>query len=229
LKCVFCQNWDISHNVTGYEISPKELAKLMISLQEEGCHNINFVTPEHVVPQILEAIPYAIKMGLKIPIVYNTSAYDSEESLKIMEGIVDIYMPDFKFWGRESSRKFLLAPDYPETAKKSIKEMHRQVGDLMLDERGIAKRGILLRHLVMPNFVNESKKILKWVKDEISENTFINIMPQYRPEFKARRYPEISRRPTLKEFIEVLDYAEKIGLKRIDERSKSTGKLYLNF
>jgi len=227
LKCVFCQNWDISHNVSGYEIEPKDLAKLMIYLQEQGCHNINFVTPEHVVPQIMEALPYAIEMGLKLPIVYNTSAYDSEESLEIMDGIVDIYMPDFKFWEKESARKYSLAPDYPEVARKSLKEMHRQVGDLVIDENGIAKRGILLRHLVMPNFVEESKKILKWVKEEISENTFINIMAQYRPEFKARNYPELSRRPRLSEFMEVVEYAKEIGLKELDKRSIESGKYFL--
>ncbi len=228
LKCVFCQNWDISQNISGYEIKPKELAKLMIYLQEEGCHNINFVTPEHVVPQIMEALPYAIEMGLNIPIVYNTSSYDSEESLEIMDGIVDIYMPDFKFWERESSRKYLLAPDYPDVAKKSIKEMQRQVGDLVIDERGLAKRGVLLRHLVMPNYVEESKKILKWIRDELSENTYINIMAQYRPENKAKNYPEIARRPKLREFLEVVEYAREIGLKRLDERSIESAKYFLS-
>ncbi|MEN3046379.1 MAG: radical SAM protein [Candidatus Hydrothermales bacterium] len=228
LKCVFCQNWDISQNVRGYEVKPKELAKIMIYLQEQGCHNINFVTPEHVVSQIMEAIPFAIEMGLNVPIVYNTSSYDSEESLELMEGIVDIYMPDFKFWEKESARKYSLAPDYPEVARRSIKTMHKQVGDLVLDEYGIAKRGILLRHLVMPNLVEESKKILKWIRDEISENTFINIMAQYRPEYKAKNYPEISRRPKLREFWEVVEYAREIGLKRLDKRSIENGKYFLN-
>ncbi len=227
LKCVFCQNWDISQNISGYEAKPRELARIMIYLQERGCHNINFVTPEHVVPQIMEAIPYAIEMGLRLPIVYNTSSYDSEESLEIMDGIVDIYMPDFKFWEKESSRKYSLAPDYPEVAKRSIKEMRRQVGDLIIDENGLAKRGILLRHLVMPNLIEESKKILKWIKEEISENTFINIMAQYRPEYKAKDYKEISRRPKLREFFEVVEYAREIGLKRIDERSIESAKYFL--
>ncbi len=226
LKCVFCQNYDISQNVVGEEVSAKDLARLMISLQSMGCHNINLVTPEHVVPQIMEAIPIAINLGLRLPIVYNTSAYDSEESLDIMEGIVDIYMPDFKFIESESSRKYLLAPDYPNVAKKSIKKMYRQVGDLELDPEGIAIRGLLIRHLVMPGYIDESKKILEWISKEISENTYVNVMAQYYPTNKAYKYPEISRRLYLQEFMEVVNFAKSV-LKRIDKRSIEYAKIML--
>ena len=219
LKCVFCQNWDISQVVRGKKVTPEELADIMLWLQDQGCHNINFVTPEHVVPQIVEALPIAIRKGLRLPIVYNTSAYDSPKSLEIMDGIVDIYMPDFKFWERESARRYLKAPDYPDVAKHSIKQMHKQVGDLIFDENGLALRGVLLRHLVMPGHVEESKKILEWIARELSPNTYINIMAQYRPEHKAHKYPEIARKPYFEEYMEVVRYAIQIGLRRIDRRS----------
>ena len=163
LKCVFCQNWDISQNGEGIEVSPEDLAVMMLDLQVRGCHNINFVTPEHVVPQILEALPLAVQMGLRLPLVYNTGAYDSMESMQMMEGIVDIYMPDFKYWNNERSQKYLKAKDYPETARAVIKEMHRQVGDLVLDENGLAKRGVLLRHLVMPDGLEDTENILEFL------------------------------------------------------------------
>jgi len=193
LKCVFCQNFEVSWIGEGIEVGPKEIAKMMIILQEKGCHNINLVTPEHVVPQILEAIPFAIEMGLNLPIVYNTSSYDSIESLKLMEGIVDIYMPDFKFFTPKLAKFYLTAEDYPKVAMAAIKEMHSQVGELKFDENGLALRGVLLRHLVMPGFLNETKKIMKWVANEISKDTYVNLMDQYYPAGMVLKQPGFCR------------------------------------
>jgi putative pyruvate formate lyase activating enzyme len=190
LKCVFCQNFEVSWIGEGIEVGPKEIAKMMIILQEKGCHNINLVTPEHVVPQILEAIPFAIEMGLNLPIVYNTSSYDSIESLKLMEGIVDIYMPDFKFFTPKFAKFYLTAEDYPKVAMAAIKEMHSQVGELKFDENGLALRGVLLRHLVMPGFLSETRKIMKWVANEISKDTYVNLMDQYYPAGMVLKQPE---------------------------------------
>ncbi|XP_040567922.1 uncharacterized protein [Lepeophtheirus salmonis] len=184
LRCVFCQNWDISQRKKGWELEPLEITDLMLKLQNEThCHNINFVTPEHVVPSVIEAIYEAVKQGLNIPIVYNTSSYDSMDSLRLLEGIVDIYMPDFKFWTQETSYRLSKARDYPETAMKAIKEMHRQVGDLVFDSSGLAKQGLLVRHLVMPNYVDEAAKIMHFLSEEISKDTYVHIMEQYRPDF----------------------------------------------
>lgn len=185
LRCVFCQNWDISQKSEGTPAKPQQIAMLMLELQRSGCHNVNFVTPEHVVPQVVEAIVIAVQEGLSVPIVYNTSAYDSVASLRLLDGLIDIYMPDFKFWRTESSRRYMAAPDYPERARTAIKEMHRQVGDLVFGEDGLAKRGLLLRHLVMPGLIDETRQILRWVADEISKDTYVNVMGQYRPEYKV--------------------------------------------
>ena len=220
LRCVFCQNFDISQEGDGREARPEELAAMMLQLQEMGCHNINFVTPEHVVPQVLEALLIAVEGGLHLPIVYNTSAYDSLQSLRLLDGVVDIYMPDFKFWTAERSRRYLLAKDYPEVARQAIKEMHRQVGDLKFDEFGLAKRGLLVRHLVMPGFLDETRQILKFLAEEISPDTYVNIMDQYHPAGKvsAEKYPEINRRITSDEYLEALQIAHEVGLWRLDER-----------
>ncbi len=215
-----CQNFEISQLGEGEELTPKELARLMIRLQEMGCHNINFVTPEHVVPQIVEALPYAIEMGLRIPIVYNTSAYDSLESLRIMEGLVDIYMPDFKLWTPERSRKYLLASNYPEVARQAIAEMHRQVGELKVDEEGLAVRGVLVRHLVMPGLLDETREIMRWLAG-LSKDTYVNIMDQYYPAWKAKtdpRYAEINRRVFRREMEEAYRMAREAGLWRFDVR-----------
>jgi len=220
LKCVFCQNFEVSWIGEGIEVGPKEIAKMMIILQEKGCHNINLVTPEHVVPQILEAIPFAIEMGLNLPIVYNTSSYDSIESLKLMEGIVDIYMPDFKFFTPKLAKFYLTAEDYPKVAMAAIKEMHSQVGELKFDENGLALRGVLLRHLVMPGFLNETKKIMKWVANEISKDTYVNLMDQYYPAGMVLKQPEkykkIARRITREEFNKAVEIARRFGLHRFD-------------
>jgi putative pyruvate formate lyase activating enzyme len=220
LRCVFCQNFDISWQLKGVLASPEKLAAMMLDLQRQGCHNINFVTPEHVVPQIIEALPLAIKAGLRVPLVYNTSAYDSMESLALMDGIVDIYMPDFKYWDAEMARQYSRAPDYPEVARRTIKEMHRQVGDLVLDERGLARRGLLIRHLVMPHDIGGTLEVARWIARELSPNTYVNIMPQYYPAGKvsSAEFAEINRRISPEEYRLALDAARHAGLKRLDPR-----------
>ncbi|NIN10307.1 MAG: radical SAM protein [Gemmatimonadales bacterium] len=224
LRCVFCQNYDISQAVRPGPAAPgsppDEIAAMMLALQRQGCHNINFVTPEHVVPQVVEALVIAIGHGLHVPIVYNTSAYDSLESLELMDGIVDIYMPDFKYWTVERGRTYLKAENYPDAARAALKEMHRQVGDLVLDASGIAQRGILLRHLVMPGQLDETRAILKWIATELSPNTYLNLMDQYRPagRVSATRYGEINRRITSTEYAEAQQLARELGL-RLDERT----------
>ncbi|HID06306.1 MAG TPA: radical SAM protein, partial [Armatimonadetes bacterium] len=202
LKCVFCQNFDISHYGSGRDTEPEQLATFMLDLQERGCHNINFVTPTHVVPQILEALLIAIERGLRLPLVYNTGGYDSLETLSLLDGIVDIYMPDFKFWSRDKARIYLRREDYPDVVRAGIKEMHRQVGDLVFDENGIALRGLLIRHLVMPNFTDDTRQIMRFLAQEISPHTFVNIMEQYYPAglVNNRSYPEINRRIAVEEY-----------------------------
>jgi len=221
LRCWFCQNWDISQQRTGREMTASEIADLMLGLQERGCHNINFVTPEHVAPQVVEAIVEAIPRGLTLPIVYNTSAYDSVRSLKLLDGIVDIYMPDFKFWTSESALRLAAAKDYPERARESIAEMHRQVGPLMLDRSGIAKRGVLVRHLVMPGLLDESREIFRWMAEELSPDTYVNVMGQYRPEYKVpdkEKFADINRHPTMSEMSAAHELARAAGLHRFDRR-----------
>ena len=226
LRCVFCQNWEISQQRQGDECSGEDIAKLMLDLQARGCHNINFVTPEHVVPQVVEAIAAAVPKGLRLPIVYNTSAYDSVESLRLLDGLVDIYMPDFKFWSRESARRLAKAKDYPEYARKAVLEMHRQVGELRFGRDGLARRGLLVRHLVMPGQEDEARAILDWIAREVSKHTYVNIMDQYRPDFQVgsasrsgkRQYVDIERRPAAAELRAVREAASDSGLTRLDAR-----------
>ncbi len=222
LRCVFCQNWDISQQHAGSECAAEDIATLMLKLQDRGCHNINFVTPEHVAPQVAEAIATAVPRGLKLPIVYNTSAYDSIQSLKLMEGLIDIYMPDFKFFSYEPSRNYLKAKDYPARACEAIKEMHRQVGDLRFGDDGLARRGLLVRHLLMPNHVDDASKIFKWLAEEISQDTYVNIMDQYRPQHQVGgcggKYDAIDRRPSAGELDRAFAAARQAGLWRFDER-----------
>jgi putative pyruvate formate lyase activating enzyme len=222
LRCVFCQNWETSQEGEGAELSSRELAGLMLELQERGCHNINFVTPEHVVPQILEGLVLALEAGLRLPIVYNTSAYDSMESLRWMDGVVDIYMPDFKYWSPESAARLLKARDYPEVARRVIREMHRQVGPLTFDEEGLARRGLLIRHLVMPGALDETREILGWIARELGAGTYVNVMDQYRPEGRVLREPdrfaELTRALKQGEFETALDHARRAGLLRLDVR-----------
>jgi len=217
LRCVFCQNFDISWQVRGRVTPPDRLAAMMIELQDLGCHNINLVTPEHVVPQIIEALPAAIEQGLRLPLVYNTSAYDSTESLELLNGIVDIYMPDFKYWDGEMARKYSRAPDYPQVARRVIKEMHRQVGDLALDDDGIAQRGLLVRHLVMPRDIAGTRQVMNWIARELSPATYVNLMRQYYPAGKVmgREYAEIGRRVTAAEYEQARDAAIREGLTRL--------------
>ena len=228
LKCVFCQNSSISQKGEGVEVEPEQLALMMIDLQKRGCHNINFVTPEHVVPQILEALPLAVQLGLSIPLVYNTGAYDSMDSIRLMDGVVDIYMPDFKYWNADLSKKFLISENYPDTARQVIKEMHRQVGDLAFNESGLAMRGVLMRYLVMPNAAKDARVIMRYLAKEISPHTLINIMPQYHPAWKvsANKYPAINRPTTPEEVAETIKIARQEGLYRFDTR-KSIFKVFL--
>ncbi len=223
LRCVFCQNWDISQairpNVEAGS-KPEEIAAMMLELQRRGCHNLNFVTPEHVVPQVIEALAVAIEQGLDLPIVYNTSAYDALHSLRLMEGLVDIYMPDFKYWSPERSKTYMKAEDYPEAARAAIREMHRQVGDLVLDENGLARRGLIVRHLVMPGCLDETRAILEWIASELGPNTYVNLMDQYYPAGTVGngKFSEINRKLTPREFQEAQAIARELGLRNLDER-----------
>jgi len=214
LRCVFCQNYDISHLGNGEPVTSSDMARVMVRLQEMGCHNINFVTPTHYTPQIVASLPEAIEMGLRLPIVYNCSGYESLEIIRLLEGIIDIYMPDAKYMDEEYSRRFSNAPDYPEVIKRVLKEMQRQVGDLTINSKGIAEKGLLVRHLVMPHGVASSEPLLKFIAEEISIHAYVNIMDQYRPEYRAREYPEISRRITKEEYLEAVQWAKHYHLYR---------------
>lgn len=227
LRCVFCQNWEISWGGEGTERTPDQIAQMMLQLQDQGCHNINFVTPEHVVPQVLEALLLAVEGGLRIPLVYNTSAYDSLESLRQMDGVVDIYMPDFKFWDPETSSRFLKAKDYPEAARQAIREMHRQVGDLVLDGEGIARQGLLVRHLVMPGGLADTREIMRFLVREVSPGTYVNVMAQYRPAARASRHPEIHRRITPEEVEDAVQIAREEGVTRFDHRQTASFRVNL--
>lgn len=224
LRCVFCQNYEISQAIKPHKAPPghppEAIAAMMLELQALGCHNINLVTPEHVVPQVIEALAIAVARGLRLPIVYNTSAYDSLESLRLLEGIVDIYMPDFKFWSPDLSQRYMKAADYPEHARAAIKEMHRQVGDLVLDDEGLAHRGLLIRHLVMPGCLEETRAILTWIARELGPNTYVNLMDQYHPAGRVDRstFPELNRRLSPSEFAQALHMAAELGLHRLDRR-----------
>jgi len=214
LRCIFCQNYDISHQGKGERIASSDLAQIILRLQEAGCHNINFVTPTHYAPQIVACLPEAIERGLRLPIVYNCSGYESIEVIRLLEGVVDIYMPDVKFMDQKHSKQFSNAPDYPEVIKKVLKEMYRQVGDLTTNSRGVAERGLLIRHLVMPNGVASSEAVLRFIAEEISVHSYVNIMDQYRPEYRAHEYPEINRRVTHKEYMETVQWAKGCKLYR---------------
>ena len=211
LGCIFCQNYDISHGRAGRDTSVDDIALSMLRLQSLGCHNINFVTPSHVAPMMAEAIVKARISGLRVPIVYNSGGYDLVEVLRLLEGLIEIYMPDLKFADPGSAERYANAPDYPEVAKAAIREMHRQVGDLEI-AGGVAKRGLLVRHLVMPNGVAGSRKIMDFLH-ELSPDTYVNVMDQYRPMYMARNCPEIARYPTTEEFLEVYNYAREKGLR----------------
>jgi putative pyruvate formate lyase activating enzyme len=217
LHCCFCQNWEINHRGDGSDISYKKLAETMLGLQKRGCHNINLVTPSHVIPHIVRALRIAISQGLRLPLVYNTGGYDKLDTLKLLDGVIDIYMPDFKFQDPKVSYKYCQeAKDYPEVAATAIAEMHRQVGELAVDNKGIAQRGVILRHLVMPNNLAGTDKFVKWVASKLSKNTYVNLMAQYHPEYKAFDHKEIARRISTKEWKQAVAWAKQAGLKRLD-------------
>jgi putative pyruvate formate lyase activating enzyme len=214
LQCVFCQNYDISIRGEGVSCSASALADVMTDLQGKGCHNINFVTPTHYVHQIVKALPSAIEKGLTIPLVYNSGGYDSLDVLRLLDGIFDIYMPDIKFLDPTLAARYCHAEDYPAVAWESVKEMHRQVGDLVIDERGVARRGLIIRHLVMPGAAADTRKVLKRIGTELSPASYVNIMAQYYPCHRASEFPEISRRLSMGEYEEAVRYGQSIGLTR---------------
>jgi len=211
MRCVYCQNYDVSQLGVGRVMKPEDLAEVMLELQEEGCHNINLVSPSHVVPQILEALLIAVERGLRIPIVYNTSSFDSLETLKLLDGIVDIYLADLKYLNKEYGRKYSKVKDYPSVAKEAIKEMYRQVGNLKVDERGIAVRGLLVRHLVLPNDLSTTREVMEFLKS-IDPKLAVNVMKQYHPYHKAWDYPELSRRITEEEYKRAVEEAKGLTL-----------------
>jgi putative pyruvate formate lyase activating enzyme len=215
LLCQFCQSWEVNHRGEGVAVSARELAGIMLDLQSQDCHNINLVTPTHYAPQLMAALPWAIEQGFRLPLVYNCGGYESLEVIQLLDGIVDIYLPDIKFLDPCASGRYLDgATDYPEVVRTVLKEMHRQVGDLVLDEHGIAQRGLIVRHLVMPSLTSDSQAVLRFIADELSLQTYVNIMDQYRPCFQAGRSPEIARRTTHLEHRTVVDRARRLGLHR---------------
>jgi putative pyruvate formate lyase activating enzyme len=218
LLCLFCQNFEISHEGIGEEVSDQQLAGIMLALQRQGCHNINFVTPSHVVPQILAALELAVPAGLKVPLVYNSSGYDRVETLRLLDGVIDIYMPDFKFWDPEVGRKACSAPDYPEAARHALLEMHRQAGDLELDERGIARRGLLVRHLVMPGGLAGTRQVMRFIAQEISPRTYVNVMSQYRPCGRADKVPGLEVALSADEYRQAVRETIAEGITRLDQR-----------
>ena len=216
LSCVYCQNAEISQCLSGRPVSSLELATIMLELEAMGCHNINLVSPTHVIAQIVQAISLAADRGLSLPIVYNTGGYDSLEILSLLEGIVDIYMPDMKYSQQDPGESYSGIPDYPEINRDAVLEMHRQVGNLILDRSGIAREGLLIRHLVLPGGLAGSSEILRFIAERISRETYLNIMDQYRPAYQARRYPELNRRLTSSEYQEVIKAAKEWGFSRLD-------------
>ncbi len=214
LSCVFCQNWEISHAGEGREMDDTTLANQMLYLQAAGCHNINFVSSSHVIPQILSAVSAAT--GLKIPLVYNTGGYDSPEGLALLDGVIDIYMPDMKFADSKVASKYVGVQDYAEVNQAAVKEMHRQVGDLLVGGAGVAKRGLLIRHLILPDNLAGTEKILHFIVNDISKETYLNLMEQYRPCYHASRFPGLDRRPVRHEFASARELARELGILRLD-------------
>ena len=219
MRCQYCQNYDISQSDAGRNVTAEELAAIMLNLQESGCHNINLVSPSHVVPQILAALALAARVGLHLPLVYNSGGYDSLETLQLLDGIVDIYMPDMKYASGVNAKKYSRAVDYPQINRAAVKEMYRQVGDLQIEENGLATHGLLVRHLVLPHSMAGTRQIVHFLADEISVDTYLNIMDQYHPAFNTGRFPEINRCITSKEYLTALRMAQEAGLKRLDSRS----------
>lgn len=218
LGCVFCQNAEISQVGAGQEVEAQALAAIMLELQDDGCHNINLVSPTHVVPQILAALSIAAHAGLELPIVYNSGGYDALDTLALLDGVVDIYMPDMKYADAEIARKYSGVPDYPQFNRAAVREMQRQVGDLWMDEAGIARRGLLVRHLLLPGGLAGTEQVLRFLAQEISPQVYLNLMDQYRPAYQAGRYPELDRPVTRSEYQQALELARSLGLKRLDQR-----------
>lgn len=226
LRCQYCQNYEISQlgdpstplRAGGSEVEPAEIAAIMLRLQAAGCHNINFVSPSHVVAPVLAATLIAAQAGLRVPLVYNTGGYDSPEALALLDGVIDIYMPDMKYADAATARRYSKIRDYPAINRAAVKEMYRQVGDLQVDERGVARRGLLVRHLVLPDDLAGTREVLGFIAEEISTNTYLNLMDQYRPCYKANKYTELNRRITRDEFARAVAWADEFGLTRLDGR-----------
>ncbi len=216
LRCQYCQNAEISQLQAGRPTSPAALAELFLELQAQGCHNINLVSPSHVVAQILAAVLIAAQLGLNLPLVYNTGGYDSMASLRLLDGVIDIYMPDMKYSSAAIAKVYSKIPNYPQVNQAALREMHRQVGDLLIDEHGLARRGLLVRHLVLPNGLAGSAEVIRFLAQEISPNTYLNLMDQYTPAFNARQYPKLRRRITPQEYAETISLAKSAGLQRLD-------------
>lgn len=219
LRCQFCQNHDISQGPVGHEVDAAELAEMMLALQRQGCHNINLVSPSHVVGPILEALVVAAGRGLRLPLVYNTGGYDSLEALALLDGVIDIYMPDMKYSDTRTARRYSRVLAYPRVNRQAVREMHRQVGDLVLDDRGLAVRGLLVRHLVLPGGLAGTSDIARFLAEEISRDTYLNVMDQYRPAFRASAFPPLDRRLTADEYRQAVRAARRAGLWRLDERA----------
>ncbi len=228
LRCVFCQNWPIAHEGRGREVSDERLADMMLDMQRRGCHNVNLVTPTHMMPNIVSATRIALRKGLRIPLCYNTGGYELVENIELLDGIVDIYLPDLKFMDGDQAERYAFthAGDYPERAREAIAEMHRQVGELQTDGDGIALRGLMVRHLVMPNRVSGTREFVRWVAENLTPSTYVNIMSQYRVEHRAFEHPEIARAITPQEFLEAMQWAEEAGLTNLDSRSVSQRDLF---
>lgn len=218
LRCKYCQNADISQVDAGRTVSSKEFAETMIKLQDMGCHNINIVSPTHVIAEFLEALVLAAEASLELPIVYNTGGYDSPEALALLDGVIDIYMPDMKYADDDIGKRYSNVPRYPEVNQAAVREMHRQVGDLKLDEHGVAQRGLLIRHLVLPGGLSGTKEIIGFIADQISKDTYLNLMDQYRPAYKAHNHPQLDRPLHSSEYAQALQWAHEAGLRRLDRR-----------
>jgi putative pyruvate formate lyase activating enzyme len=221
LRCVYCQNWQISRGGEGRDVGPEELAGAMLGLQRAGCHNVNLVSPSHVVAQVLAAVAIAARRGLRLPLVYNTGGHDSPEALALLDGVVDVYMPDVKYADSEVARRYSRVRDYVAVNRAAVREMHRQVGDLVVDEDGVARRGLLVRHLVLPNGLAGTEEVLRFLAEEISRDTHVNLMGQYRPCFRASEHEALASRPTGAELREAREAARRAGLRRLDPSSVS--------
>ena len=216
LGCLFCQNYDISHLAAGEEVSEEDLVQQMLALQGLGCHNINLVTPSHVVPQILSTLAEARREGMDLPVVYNCGGYESVETLKLLEGAVQIYMPDIKYGDNQAGKEYSCVDDYFDRVREAMVEMHRQVGDLITDEDGIARRGLLIRHLVLPGGAAGTEQVMKFVAEDLSADSYVNVMAQYRPEFRATEFPGLNRRITDQEYRQAVEIAKRYGITRLD-------------